>query len=153
MCCDVLCYSCSCRVMSGALSHQSERPLWRLLLLWLVLIQVGGREVPPLLLNFVPHMSKKFFYQRSLVVFILLHVCLCRQHCTEMSEFCHCIHFSLFQFLCAGKHIFDTILERPTSQNKSARRVKSKAIETQTKLIASRASKPSKTLVSLVSTK
>ena len=55
MCCDVLCYSCSCRVMSGALSHQSERPLWRLLLLWLVLIQVGGREVPPLLLNFVPH--------------------------------------------------------------------------------------------------
>ena len=41
---------------SSALSRrQSERPLWRLLLLWLVLIQVGGREVPPLLLNFVPH--------------------------------------------------------------------------------------------------
>ena len=40
---------------SSALSRrQSERPLWRLLLLWLVLIQVGGWEVPPLLLNFVP---------------------------------------------------------------------------------------------------
>ena len=47
---------------SSALSRrQSERPLWRLLLLWLVLIQVGGREVPPLLLNFVPHTVKEVF--------------------------------------------------------------------------------------------
>ena len=149
MCCDVLCYSCSCRVMSGALSHQSERPLWRLLLFWLVLIQVGGREVPPLLLNFVPHLSKKSFYQRRLVVFILLHVCLCRQHCTEMSEFCHCMHFSIFQFLCASKYLFD--MRRPTSQNKCADRVKSKAIETQTKSITLKVSNPSKPLVSLVS--